>query len=118
MLEDGGTRMKSRLRSDLRTAMKSRRKGEATLIRELVAALDNAEAVPGSAELTSLVRHEFRSGSAEVERLVLNDDHVRDLLLMEIQKREQAAAEMERLGEVKRAHTLRTEALMAKRYVE
>lgn len=118
MSEDGGTRMKSRLRSDLRTAMKSRRKVEAALIRELIAALDNAEAVPGSAGLTSLVRHEFRSGSAEVERLVLSDDRVRDLLLAEIQKREQAAAELERLGEVERADVLRTEAVLARRYVE
>jgi uncharacterized protein len=66
----------------------------------------------------SLVRHEFRSGSAEVERLVLSSDQVRDLLLTEIQKREQAAAELDRLGQVERADGLRTEALMAKRYIE
>lgn len=115
MSEDGGARMKSRLRSDLRTAMKSRRKVDVGLLRELVAALDNAEAIPGDAEQTA---HEFLGGSAEVARLVLSNDQVRDLLLTEIEKREQAAAELERLGEVEHAEALRTEALVARRYVE
>lgn len=115
MSEDGGTRMKSRLRSDLRTAMKSRRKLDVALIRELVAALDNAEAIPGAAEQ---IAREFLGGSAEVERLVLTNDQVRDLPLTEIEKRQQAAAELERLGEVEHAEALRTEALVATRYVE
>ena len=118
MSEDGGTRMKARLRSDLRTAMKSRRRVETALIRELVAALDNAEAIPGAGEQSSRVAHEFRKGSAEADRLTLNNDQVRDLVLAEIQKREQAATELERLGEVQRAQALRTEALVARRYVE
>lgn len=118
MSDDGGTRMKSRLRADLGAAMKLGRKREASLIRELIAALDNAEATPGRTERASLVRHNFRSGSAEIERLFLSNDQVRDLLLKEIEKREQAAAEFDRLGEAERAGALRTEVMMTKRYVE
>jgi uncharacterized protein YqeY len=110
--------MKSRLRSDLGAAMKLGRRHEAALIRELIAAIDNAEAAPARAERASEVRHDFRSGSAEVERLLLSEDQVRDILLREIEKREQAAAEFGRLGEQERADALRTEGLTARRYVE
>lgn len=118
MSEDGATRMKARLRSDLRTAMKARRTAEAALLRQLVAALDAAEALPISVEPASPLRHDFRSGSAEVERLALSSDQVRDVLVAEIQERERAAAEWERLGQAERADALRTEAVMAKRYLE
>mgnify|MGYP001358301556 CR=1 FL=1 len=118
MREDGGKQMKSRLRADLGAAMKLGRKREAALIRELIAAIDNAEAAPERAERASLVRHDFRSGSAEVERLFLSKEQVRDLLLTEIEKREQAAAEFGRLGQAEGADALRAEVLMAKRYLE
>lgn len=98
--------------------MKRGRKHEAALIRELIAAIDNAEAVPGRPERMSLVRHDFRSGSAEGERLFLSRDEVRDLLLGEIRKREQAAAEFGRLGRTEDADALRAEILLARRYVE
>ena len=110
--------MKSRLRADLGAAMKLGRKREASLIRELIAAIDNAEATPGRTERASLVRHNFRSGSAEVERLFLSNDQVHNLLLKEIEKREQAAAKYDRLGEAESADALRTDVMMTKRYVE
>jgi uncharacterized protein len=118
MSDDGGAQMKSRLRADLGAAMKAGRKHEVALIRELIAAIDNAEAAPGRTERVSLVRHDFHSGSAEVARLVLSKEQVRNLLLTEIEKREQAAAEFGRVGEAEGADALRTEALLAKRYVE
>ena len=116
---DAAAHMRSRLRADLLTAMRDRRKLEVELIRELVAAIDNAEAPPrhdGAATATS-VRHEFGSGSAEVERLVLSRADVDALLLNEIERRERAAGEFERLGEAERARALRAEAVVAKRYV-
>jgi uncharacterized protein len=120
MPEDAAALMKSRLRSDLVAAMRSRRTLDVALIRELVAALDNAEAplVHAGAGPTAPAAHAFHSGSAEVERLVLSEPQVRALLLNEIQKRERAATEFERVGETARADALRTEALIAKRYVE
>jgi uncharacterized protein YqeY len=118
MSKDAAAHMRSRLRSDLLTAMRSRRKLEVALIRELVAAIDNAEAPPVHAGPATEARHEFRSGSAEVERLVLSRAEVHALLLKEIEKRERAAAEFERLGEAERADALRAEAVVAKRYVD
>lgn len=117
-MPDYGTRMKSRLRADLVPAMKAGRKGEAALIRELIAVLDNAEAAPAGVERASLVRHEFGSGSAEVERLTLSESDVHNLLLMEIRKREQAAAEFDRVGKAEGAEALRAEVLLARRYIE
>jgi uncharacterized protein len=110
--------MKSRLRADLSSMLKAGRKREDAVIRGLIAAIDNAEAVPGRAEQASLIRHDFGSGSAGVERLVLARDQVRDLLLRDIEKREQAAPEFGRLGEEAAADALRTEVLSAKCYVE
>jgi uncharacterized protein YqeY len=124
MQNNAATFMKSRLRADLVAAMRSRRTRDVAVIRELVAAIDNAEAPacaastgPGTAAAAAAGRHEFGSGSAEVERLTLSADEVRALLVNEIKKRERAASEFERLGEVERAEGLRAEVLIAKRYV-
>lgn len=118
MLKDAATPMRSRLRSDLLIAMRSGQKLEVALIRELLAAIDNAEAPPLGTGQTITTRHDFRSGSVEVEGLSLSQAQVRALLLSEIQKREQAAAEFENLGDLERASAFRTEALVAKRYVQ
>lgn len=118
MSEDAGARMKARLRADLVPAMKGGRTREVALLRDLMAAIDNAEAVPVREERASIVRHEFGSGSAEVERRALGPDQVRDLLLREIEAREQAAAELTLVGQMERADDLRADVLAAKRYAE
>ena len=117
---DAATQMRTRLRSDLLVAMRERRTGEVALIRELIAAIDNAEAptVQIDSDLPSYVRHEFSRGSAEVERLVLSSAQVHALFLREIERRERAATRFEGLGDLTRARALRSEALMARRYVE
>lgn len=109
--------MKARLRDDLRAAMKGKRSHEATLIRSLIAAIDNAEAPPAQEQGTAAAFHRFRSGSAEVERLSLNHMQVRQVLLAEIDERELAAAELEGLGKMDRAAALRAEILIARRYL-
>jgi uncharacterized protein len=118
MSEDAATPMKSRLRADLVSAMRAGHKLEVALIRELVAAIDNAEAPSGHAGPAGAVRHEFGRGSAEVERLILNGAEIRALLVKEIENRERAATEFEYVGQMERAKALRTAALVAKRYVE
>lgn len=109
-------RMKTRLRTDLVAAMKQGRKTEATILRELIAALDNAEAAPVRDECLSLVRHDFFSGTAETAKLVLSSEQVHAVLLAEIATREQAAAEYARLG--KGADSLLAEVAVARRYLE
>jgi uncharacterized protein len=118
MSDDAGRDMKARLRADLRTAMKDRRTIEAKVVRALIAAIDNAEAPPVQEGQTAPARHHFRSGSAEIERVVLSDAHVHGVIAADIHERESAAAEMERLGLIDRAEALRAEAVIAKRYVD
>jgi uncharacterized protein len=118
MPDDAGRDMKARLRADLRTAMKDRRTIEAKVIRELIAAIDNAEAPPPHEGQTAPARHHFRSRSAEIERLLLSGAHVRSVIVADIQERERAAGEMERLGIMDRAEALRAEAVISKRYID
>lgn len=110
--------MKARMRADLRGAMKDGRTSEAKLIRELIAAIDNAEAPPLSASYNDSDQHLIQRGSVEIERLVLSADRVRALLLVEIEDRERAAAEMARLSQKERALALRAQAKLARRYLE
>lgn len=118
MSDDAGRDMKARLRADLRTAMKDRRTIEAKVIRALIAAIDNAEAPPAHEGQTAPARHDFSSGSAEIERLLLSGAHVHGVIAADIHERERAAAEMERLGMMDRAEALRAEAVIAKRYID
>lgn len=122
--DDGGSRadagrdMKVRLRADLLTAMKDKRTDDAKVLRALVAALDNAEAPPIPVGQKASDFHSFHQGSAEVERLLLGTSQVREVLMAEIRERECAAAELEDLGQVERAETLRAEVLLAQRYLQ
>lgn len=115
--EDAAETMKARLRDDLRAALKDKRSPEAKLIRALIAAIDNAEAPPVQEDTAGPAFHRFRSGSAEVERLLLDQAQVCQVLLAEIHEREIAAAELERLEKTDRAAILRAEILIARRYL-
>jgi hypothetical protein len=111
MSEDAGAGMKMRLRSDLRTAMKERRGFEVSLIRALVAAIDNAEALP-------LEAVQERGGSSEARRLLLDGQRLRGVLQAEIGEREDAARRFEDLGHMERAELLRAEAHAVRRYLD
>lgn len=117
MPKDSGTEAKARLRADLVAAMKLGQKREASVIRGLIAAIDNAEAAPVRTEPASQF-HDFHSGSAEVARLTLDRDQVRGVILREIDERERAAAKFADLGDAQRAEALRAEAAVAKRYLD
>lgn len=117
MRQDAGHEMKARMRADLRAAMKDGRGDDARLIRSLIAALDNAEAPPARSGNSAAEQHRFLSGSADVERLSLDAERVRAILLAEIEEREQAAAEMDRLDRPDRADAIRAEARLAASYL-
>jgi uncharacterized protein YqeY len=106
------------MRTDLRAAMKDRRGNDARVIRALIAAIDNAEAPPLQADLKATDQHRFSDGSAEVERLSLSGAQVHSVLVREMQERELAATEMDRLDRPDRAETLRGEARLVGRYIE
>lgn len=118
MMSDAAHAMKTRLRADLRAAMKDGRTSEAKLIRALVAAIDNAEAPALRAGQRATDQHRFRDGSAEVDRFSLTSAQVRAVLMVEILERERAAAEMSRVGRPDRADALHAETLLARRYIE
>ncbi len=115
--EDAGEAMKARLRSDLRAAMKRGDKRETALLRQLVAAFDNAEAVPLRQERASIDRHAFIDGSAEQARRVLAPGDVYALLKGEMDAHIAAAAEFMRLGAEARSVALETEVEILRRYV-
>lgn len=115
---DAGREMKSRLRADLREAMKDGRASEAALIRALLAAIDNAEAPPLQDDRKATDQHRFHDGSAEIARLNLSADAVRAILAAEAQEREAAATEMMRLNRPDRAEALQAEVLLVRRYID
>lgn len=105
--------LKERLRTDLKDALKAGRKDEVSLLRALLAAIDNAEAPPRTdAEL----RYDPAAAS-EIERLDLLPGQLRRLLLDESEARMQGAAEMERIGRPDRAAALEAEAQLVRRYL-
>lgn len=116
MKENAGQQMKTRMRADLRDAMKGGRPEEAKVIRALIAAIDNAEAPPQTVRpATDQLR--FLDGSAEITRLSLDHDKVRSILLAEQREREHAVTEMTRLGRSDNAESLCGEAVLIGRYL-
>lgn len=111
MGEDAGAGLKARLRADLLAAMKGRRTMEVKLIRALVAAIDNAEALP-------LEEVQERGSSSEAGRRLLDGQRLRGVLQAEIEEREDAARRFENLGHMERAELLRAEAQAVRRYLD
>jgi uncharacterized protein len=93
---------KASLRAKLRTALVAKDKPALAVLRETLAAIENAEAPPGS---RSPAREDgvFAGsvgglGAGEVARLVLTSDAVVAVIEREIRERKEAAAEYQRLG--------------------
>jgi uncharacterized protein YqeY len=106
------TALKKRLREDLKSAMLEKRSDEVALLRKLIAALDNAEAVPTEGYRPRALG----DASAEVVRRELDGRAVEALLTEEVESRLAAAADYERLGRAEEAARLRDEAALAARY--
>ncbi|WP_336979961.1 hypothetical protein [Altererythrobacter fulvus] len=111
MPEDHAAQLKARMRLDLKEAMKGKRAEEITVLRVLLAAIDNAEAPEiGSAPL------QVSGLSNEVERLALSPEKLEAILAAELEDREQAAAQLAPLGQAERAEALLREAAIVRRY--
>lgn len=109
------TALKQRLRADLKAAMQARAAEEVGLLRTLIAALDNAEAVAGSPERS--IPRAFGDPSGEVERLALDGEAVAALLAKEIETRLAAAADYAAHGRDGEAARLRDETATIRRYL-
>ena len=116
-MSDAGAAIKAKIRQELLAAAKARRAEETRLLRVLLAAFDNAQALPvGSAHDRYRVRM-FGDPSGEVPRRVLGESDVRDLLLREQAERIAAAQQFEGLGRSEEAARLRAEAALIARYL-
>ena len=109
------TALKERLRADLKAAMQARAAAQVRVLRALIAALDNAEAVPGVAY--TALPGTFGDGANEVSRLELDDAAVEALLAREVEERLAAAADYERRDRAEDAARLRDEAALVSGYL-
>jgi uncharacterized protein YqeY len=105
-----------RLRADLMTAMRERRDVEKGVLRALLAAIDNAQAVPVADRHDKYVLHAFGDPAVEVPRLELSLDALENLLRREQQDRLVSAEQMAALGQHDRALRLRQEAKIIESY--
>jgi uncharacterized protein YqeY len=107
---------KERIRTDLRSAMRAGALLEVRALRALVAAIDNAQAVPVGDLHARYVVHRFGDSSAEVPRVRLTEDDIQTIIEKEMQLRHAAACELERCSKSEAASEAREEADILARY--
>ena len=118
MITDESQNFLALLRADLRTAMRERKAAEVTALRELIAAIDNAQAVPVGDRHSTYVFHAFGDGAVEVPRRVLGKDELRGVVEAEIRSRSDAADDYRRLGRGDKAQDLSHGAQILGRYLD
>jgi uncharacterized protein len=106
---DAAEAMRQRLQSDLRCAIKTRAVRDVAVLRQLIAAIDNAGAVPLPAKAQPV--------QCEVERRSLGFDDIQALLEREFDLRQHAASEFSRLGRAVEAETAKFEMDVVGRYL-
>lgn len=94
MTEDASLALVERLRADLKTAMREKRARDVSVLRSLIATVDNAQAVPVDASRKASDMLQFGDRAAEVPRRSLSADDVARLLALEIAERREAADEL------------------------
>jgi uncharacterized protein YqeY len=111
--------LKKRLRDDLKVAIRARSTDEVRLLRTLIAALDNAEAVPTATDGPATPRagtRAFGDPSGEVARREIDEASLDALLADEAGARLAAAGDYDRHGQGAEAARLRKEAELIARY--
>lgn len=107
-------KMEDRLKVDLRAAMKARQSSKVATIRMMLAAIDNAGAVP-----TSTPAWPPTIGlSKDVPRRELSERQIWELLQAEADNRHSAILEYERLDRQQEAEQLRAEVALFTHYLE
>jgi uncharacterized protein len=107
------TPLQTRIRNDLLAAMKQRDTVTTKTLRSLLDALDNACAVPLTAEHVPVY-----GGLAEVPRKVVTESEYQAILRSEAAARHAAAIEFEQLGRSEAAARLRDELDIVMRYAD
>jgi uncharacterized protein len=106
---DAAADLRQRLQSDLRAAMKARAGRDVAVLRQLIAAIDNAGAVPVPPKTEPI--------QCEVERLSLGSDEIQALLQHEFDLRRRAADEFNSLGRTVEAESAKFEMDVVARYM-
>lgn len=117
------TTLRARVRSDLTAAMKARRIVDVSALRSLLAALDDAQAVPAPAHVpaSSLAGEHVAGaavgvGSTEVARLELSAAEIGLVVAGQIEERQAAADTFAAVDQADAAQRLRAEAEVIARY--
>ncbi len=113
--------LRTRLRGDLRAAMKAQRRDEMAALRTLIAAIDNAESVeeassppmPSSEHVAGAVQG---LGAADAPRRSLSEHDLQRIIEAELWERDAQAERLTLLGRVDDASRLRVEADVIARY--
>lgn len=100
-----------RLRADLNEARKAMDADRVTLIRTLISAIDNAEAV-------DVTESEVTDSPSEVSRRRLSDEEIMNIVLGEGEELRVAAEDYDRHGQSDEAMRLRSLAQVADRYAK
>jgi uncharacterized protein len=116
-MSDAAELLKLRLRADLKTAMQARDALEISVLRSLMAAIDNAQAQPIDLSGPASQMRAFGDGAGEVARLTLPVEQIAHLLETEAKARDAASAEMRSLGRSEEGDRLATEATIVRRYL-
>ena len=115
--------MRSRLRHDLRAAIKARDRTTTRALRSALSAIENAEATEVIRDPRVATGSEYVAGStaglgaAEVERRVLSESDVHALMQAQVDERLLATEEYERCARGDLASELRAEADVLRQYL-
>ena len=109
--------MKQRLRADLGGALRDKDRPLATVLRGLIARLDNAEAPPLDPEAPGYSERRSGDPDVEVRRRELSAAEVEALLRRERDERLAGSAELVRLGRADAARALVEEAQLIEPYL-
>jgi len=117
MSMDAASAMRARLRADLQIAMQARDAAETSVLRALIAAIDNAQAVAVDLSGPASSTRAFGDGSGETARRALDTPALQALLRQEADARRAAAEVMAGHKRDEDAARLRAEAAIVMRYV-
>ncbi|HEY5855888.1 MAG TPA: hypothetical protein VIW24_18060 [Aldersonia sp.] len=123
MNETPAQQLRTRVRTDLRTAMKVRDTAAVAALRSALAGIDNAEAVaPTEMSVAAVSEHVAGAGvgvgSTESARLVLSVDDVQSVLHTLITELSAEAGRYDGYGQADAAQRLRSEAAALSHYVD
>ncbi len=105
--------VRNRIKADLLRAMKSGHKADVITLRTLIAAIDNAEAIPLDEPLPPTIGR-----SNDVQRKLLGAQEIQQILQHEVDEHRAAITEYARLGLSKQVETLTAAIELIQRYAE